>query len=144
MNLKINYVSIIELSKKLSKENTDFVNSLKDMLKIIEGLNQYWNGIDYENFSINYKNYIKNLNIFADELNYLFSFMKTVGNIYSNVLSFMTLVFDDEKPYDKKLLKAALDVGFTVIGRFGPWGFAASSIYYLLDMYTDGFYFFNE
>ena len=56
MNLKINYVSIIELSKKLSKENTDFVNSLKDMLKIIEGLNQYWNGIDYENFSINYKN----------------------------------------------------------------------------------------
>lgn len=67
-----------------------------------------------------------------------------VGNIYSNVLSFMTLVFDDEKPYDKKLLKAALDVGFTVIGRFGPWGFAASSIYYLLDMYTDGFYFFNE
>ncbi len=99
MNLKINYVSIIELSKKLSKENTDFVNSLKDMLKIIEGLNQYWNGIDYENFSINYKNYIKNLNIFADELNYLFSFMKTVGNIYSI----------NDKEWQSKLKKMGAD-----------------------------------
>ena len=44
----------------------------------------------------------------------------------------------------KKFVKAALDVGFTYIGILGPWGFAISSIYYLVDTATDGFGYFNE
>ncbi|WP_158611964.1 hypothetical protein [Flavobacterium macacae] len=35
--------------------------------------------------------------------------------------------------------KSALDIGMTVVGFFGPVGFAISATYFILDNYTDGF-----
>ena len=57
----------------------------------------------------------------------------------------VSLIFvEDGRTWEKKTVKAALDVGFTYIGTLGPWGFAISSIYYLVDTATDGFGYFNE
>lgn len=73
--------------------------------------------------------------------------MKMLGNwsSYASAGYSVSLIFvEDGRTLEKKFVKAALDVGFTYIGILGPWGFAISSIYYLVDTATDGFGYFNE
>lgn len=73
--------------------------------------------------------------------------MKMLGNwsSYASAGYSVSLIFvEDGRTLEKKFVKAALDVGFTYIGILGSWGFAISSIYYLVDTATDGFGYFNE
>lgn len=65
----------------------------------------------------------------------------------STVISSLSIIKDfmEGKPVEKKSLKLALDIVMSFVPRFiGPWGFAISSIYYIVDTATDGFGYFNE
>lgn len=66
----------------------------------------------------------------------------SVGSSIYSVVSIVTA--ENEEEQIKQACKAVLDITFTFIGKFGPWGFTISSMYYLLDTVTDGFYYFND
>ena len=52
MDSKVDYNKINEISILLNKNIEDLATTLNEMLKIINELSDYWNGIDYENFKL--------------------------------------------------------------------------------------------
>lgn len=82
MELKADYKLIKEKGDYLSKETEELDAIFKHMLQLIDYLNGYWKGVDYEVFASTAGTYIKNLDLKVNELKYLANFMKFASKEY--------------------------------------------------------------
>ena len=82
MDFKVDYIKVNEIGSNLEKENEDLISTLEDLVKIIEGLNESWQGVDYDNFKEVSTTYIKNLYFTTEELKYIGKFMQTASYTY--------------------------------------------------------------
>ena len=83
MDFKVDYNKINEINILLNKNIEDLATTLNEMLKIINELSDYWNGIDYENFKLQSTSYIKEKNKMVDNLAYISNFLKKASDGYS-------------------------------------------------------------
>ena len=84
MDFKVDYVKLNEISIELNKHNEDLKLLFNDLLKIIDNLEDSWEGSDYEIFHKVSSTYIKSLVITTDELEHISSFMKEAVQRYSS------------------------------------------------------------
>lgn len=83
MDFRMNYLVTEKMGDNLLKETEQLEENLKHMLSLIERLNIYWHGNDYDEFSKNEVAYIKNINFKVKELKYLGNFIKIASKSYS-------------------------------------------------------------
>ncbi len=83
MDFKVDYNKINEISVLLNKNIEELATTLNEMLKIINELSNYWDGIDYTNFKTQSTNYIKEKKIIVDSIVNISNFMKKAADRYS-------------------------------------------------------------
>ena len=84
MVFKVDYNRVNDIGKNLGNDNEILAKKFEELLKIIEDLNKYWYGDDYDKFKDNTYDYIMDLNDTIENINFVSTVMKKASEKYRN------------------------------------------------------------
>ena len=82
MYVRANYKKIDDLGTYLIDKSDDIDDINEDIKSLLEELNNYWSGKDYDNFKTSYLANIRKSDVASIELNALGNALRKVSNVY--------------------------------------------------------------
>lgn len=84
MDFKVDYIELNDTGLDLEALDRDLTNKFQELLKIVDDLEKYWSGRDYDNFKSNVLEFVLGLNPMIEDIDYIAKFMTKAASTYSN------------------------------------------------------------
>ena len=83
MELKVNYDTLQDISDKVISKNDTLKSLIRDLIKIVDGLDAGWTGRDSESFKTTAITYLNSLSSVTNELEFIGKYIGKSANAYS-------------------------------------------------------------
>ena len=84
MDFKVDYILLNDKGVDLGDINKDFTRKVQELLKIVDDLERYWSGRDYDYFKENILEFCLGLNPMIEDIDYISKFMSKAARVYSS------------------------------------------------------------